>query len=52
MNDLNLSGKDGEKNSSTYVPALQMTAGQPAPIAANGGLSYYSFDRDGDSGTG
>ncbi|MEE2688008.1 MAG: CmcJ/NvfI family oxidoreductase [Pseudomonadota bacterium] len=52
MNDLNLSGKDGEKNSSTYVPALQLTAGQPAPIAANGGLSYYSFDRDGDSGTG
>ncbi len=35
-----------------YVPPLQVTAGQPAPIAANGGLSYYSFDRDGDAGTG
>ena len=26
--------------------------GQPPPIAANGGLSYMSFDRDGDAGTG
>jgi len=25
--------------------------GQPAPLAANGGLSYMSFDRDGDAGT-
>ena len=25
--------------------------GQPPPIAANGGLSYMSFDRDGDAGT-
>src|SRR5215510_4680789 len=37
--------------SSVYVPPLQLTAGQPAPIAANGGLSYMSFDRDGDAGT-
>src|SRR4030095_9377697 len=37
--------------SSAYVPPLQRTAGQPAPIAANGGLSYMSFDRDGDGGT-
>ncbi|HLK26726.1 MAG TPA: CmcJ/NvfI family oxidoreductase [Caulobacteraceae bacterium] len=37
---------------SAYVPPLQLTAGQPAPIAANGGLSYMSFDRDGDAGTG
>lgn len=36
---------------SAYVPPLQLTAGQPAPIAANGGLSYMSFDRDGDAGT-
>src|SRR6201995_1886370 len=35
-----------------YVPPLQRTAGQPPPIAANGGLSYMSFDRDGDAGTG
>jgi hypothetical protein len=34
-----------------YVPALQRTEGQPPPIAANGGLSYMSFDRDGDAGT-
>jgi hypothetical protein len=38
--------------SSPYVPTLQRTAGQPAPIAANGGLSYMSFERNGDGGTG
>ncbi|MBV8410506.1 MAG: hypothetical protein JOY64_22960, partial [Alphaproteobacteria bacterium] len=37
--------------SSPYVPSLQRTKGQPEPIAANGGLSYMSFDRDGDAGT-
>ncbi len=52
MNDLNVSGKDGEVKLSTYVPSLQLTAGQTAPVAANGGLSYYSFDKDGDAGTG
>ena len=36
---------------SAYVPAFQLTVGQPPPIAANGGLSYMSFDRDGDAGT-
>jgi hypothetical protein len=40
-----------ETNSSVYVPPLQLTEGQPPPIAANGGLSYMSFDRDGDGGT-
>src|SRR5262245_31983456 len=40
-----------QRASSPYVPTLQRTAGQPAPIAANGGLSYMSFDRDGDGGT-
>jgi hypothetical protein len=39
------------KGSSAYVPPLQRTKGQPSPIAANGGLSYMSFDRDGDAGT-
>src|SRR5580698_8596871 len=34
-----------------YVPPLQRTEGQPPAIAANGGLSYMSFDRDGDAGT-
>ncbi len=39
-----------EMNSSSYVPPLQLTVGQPAPIAANGGISYMAFDRDGDGG--
>src|ERR1700722_5650070 len=42
---------DMERASSAYVPPLQRTAGQPPPIAANGGLSYMSFDREGDAGT-
>src|SRR5207237_8931683 len=42
---------DTERVSSAYVPPLQRTEGQPPPIAANGGLSYMSFDRDGDAGT-
>ncbi len=42
---------DAEAGSSAYVPSLQLTEGQPPPIAANGGLSYMSFDRDGDAGT-
>jgi hypothetical protein len=37
--------------SAAYVPELQLTEGQAPPIAANGGLSYLSFDRDGDAGT-
>ena len=40
-----------ERASSAYVPPLQRTEGQPPPIAANGGLSYTAFDRDGDAGT-
>jgi len=43
---------DTARVSSAYVPTLQRTQGQPPPIAANGGLSYMSFDRDGDAGTG
>ena len=34
--------------STPYVPSLQRTEGQPPPVAANGGLSYMSFDHDGD----
>ncbi len=34
-----------------YVPPLQLTQGQSAPIAAHGGLSYMSFDDNGDAGT-
>ncbi len=40
-----------KRASSAYVPPLQRTEGQPPPIAANGGLSYMSFDREGDAGT-
>ena len=43
--------KVAERASSPYVPPLQRTEGQPPPIAANGGLSYMSFDRNGDAGT-
>jgi hypothetical protein len=42
---------DTKSASSAYVPPLQRTEGQPPPIAANGGLSYMSFDRKGDAGT-
>src|SRR6202163_3428277 len=42
---------DTQRASSAYVPPLQRTEGQPAPIAAHGGLSYMSFDRGGDAGT-
>src|SRR5271168_3713607 len=42
---------DTERAASAYVPPLQRTEGQPPPIAAHGGLSYMSFDRDGDAGT-
>src|SRR4051812_48682828 len=40
-----------ESASSAYVPPLQRTEGQPPPIAAHDGLSYMSFDREGDAGT-
>ena len=36
---------------SAYVPSLQRTEGQPQPIAAHGGLSYMSFEQNGDAGT-
>ncbi|MCY4532784.1 MAG: CmcJ/NvfI family oxidoreductase [Gammaproteobacteria bacterium] len=40
-----------ETDSSVYVPPFELTEGQPSPFAANGGLSYMSFDQDGDAGT-
>jgi len=49
--DENQSAGNTKTHSSAYVPPLQLTEGQPPPIAANGGLSYMSFDRDGDAGT-
>ena len=35
--------------SKPFVPALEITAGQPKPIAANGGWSYMVKDYDGDN---
>ena len=32
-----------------YVPPFELTKGQPAPIAANGGQSYMALARDGDA---
>ena len=40
-----------ETDLSVYVPPFQLTEGQPPPFAANGGLSYMSFDQEGDAGT-
>ena len=40
-----------EAVSSAYVPPFELTKGQSPPIAANGGVSYMSFDQDGDGGT-
>jgi hypothetical protein len=40
-----------DRASSVYVPPFQLTSGQPPPIAANGGVSYMAFDRNGDAGT-
>jgi hypothetical protein len=37
--------------STSFVPPLQRTAGQPPPVAAHGGLSYMAFEKNGDAGT-
>ncbi len=42
---------DHAEEASAFVPTLELTEGQPPPIAANGGLSYMSLDRGGDAGT-
>lgn len=52
MDDSKVIENQDAAESSVYVPALELTEGQPPPIAAHGGLSYLSFDRDGDAGTG
>jgi hypothetical protein len=55
MSQLNrITGNDTARparTSAPYVPPLQLTRGQPEPIAANGGRSYMSRERDGDAGT-
>src|SRR5271154_5677864 len=47
----NNAAAETERALPAYVPSLQRTEGQPPPIAAHGGLSYMSFDREGDAGT-
>ena len=37
--------------SSAFLPPLQVTKGQSPPIAANGGWSYLTREREGDAGT-
>ena len=44
-------GFETDAKAPAYVPPLQLTEGQLPPIAANGGLSYMLYDRDGDAGT-
>ena len=51
MEEIKTEFSGAKKNgSAAYVPSFQLTKGQPPPIAANGGLSYMSFDRDGRCG--
>ena len=40
-----------ERGSSVNASSLTLIEGQPLPMAANGGLSYRSFGRDGVAGT-
>ena len=51
MSQLDLAENTVTTETPAYVPPLQRTEGQPPPIAAHGGLSYMSFDQDGDAGT-
>ena len=50
MNQINETENE-ETVSIPYVPTLELTAGQPEPVAAHGGLSYMAFEKDGDAGT-
>ncbi|MYD43071.1 MAG: hypothetical protein F4W90_04165 [Gammaproteobacteria bacterium] len=43
--------QDLHTDSKAYVPSFELTAGQGEPVAANGGISFMSFDKDGDAGT-
>jgi hypothetical protein len=55
MDQLKVNEKNTATNAKTdpspFVPSFQLTEGQAPPIAANGGLSFMSFDRNGDGGT-
>ena len=41
-----VSGQNNDNH--VFIPKPEYTKGQPAPIAANNGLSFMSFDRNGD----
>lgn len=47
----NQAATETQSDSTGYVPPFELTEGQAAPIAANGGVSYMAFERDGDAGT-
>jgi hypothetical protein len=52
MDALNENASDLEAiTAEPFVPPLQTTAGQAAPIAANDGMSYLCKDINGDAGT-
>ncbi len=42
---------DQRADTDAYVPSFELTKGQAAPIASNGGISYMTFDKNGDAGT-
>ena len=46
-----IASEQTDNNTYAYIPKPEYTKGQPAPIAANNGLSYMSFDSNGDGGS-
>ena len=46
-----ITSEQTDNNKYVYIPEPEYTKGQPAPIAANNGLSYMSFDSNGDGGS-
>ena len=46
-----IASEQTDNNTYAYIPKPEYTKGQPAPIAANNGLSYMSFDNNGDGGS-
>ena len=46
-----ITSEQTDNNTYAYIPKPEYTKGQPAPIAANKGLSYMSFDSNGDGGS-
>ena len=42
---------DQNNENHVFIPKPEYTKGQPAPIAANNGLSFMSFDMNSDGGS-